>query len=48
MKHEIHKALKAVKRLIAAGKDYNITAIAKKHGVARESLSKALKREGIK
>mgnify|MGYP000901909867 CR=1 FL=1 len=47
MKHEVHLALEHIKALIKSGQDYNITAVAKTYGIARESLSKALKREGI-
>lgn len=47
MKHEVHQAIQHIKKLIAEGKDYNITQVASFFGIARESLSKALKREGI-
>ena len=47
MKHEIKLAIDHIKRLIAAGQDYNISAVAVIYGVHRVSLSRALKREGV-
>lgn len=48
MKHEIKLALDHIRKLIAKEQPYNITKTAEKFKVHRVSLSKALKRAGIK